>query len=69
MKTSTANMRRPRRPAKAIPATIPGHSPVRMDGECLLPAGGEPLHGPSSSQLPEATRFAASHIEPIESEA
>jgi hypothetical protein len=24
---------------------IPGQAPVRMDGECLLPAGGEWFHG------------------------
>ena len=29
--------------AGELPAVVPGHAPVRMDGECLLPAGGEPV--------------------------
>ena len=48
---------------------IPGQAPLRMDGECLLVAGGEPLHGVLGADAPEALRFCASHIEPIEDEA
>jgi hypothetical protein len=47
---------------------IPGQTPVRVDGQCLLPAGGEPLHGTLLPDAPEALRFAASRIEPIEDE-
>jgi hypothetical protein len=46
----------------------PGQTPVRADGQCLLPGGGEPLHGTLLPDAPEAMRFAASHIEPIEDE-
>ena len=44
-------------------------APVRMDGECLLPAGGEPLHGPLGPDIPDSFHFGISHIEPIEDEA
>lgn len=47
---------------------ILGHAAVRMDGDCLLLAGGEPLHGPFHPDACEAMRFCASHIEPIEDE-
>ena len=44
-------------------------APVRIDGECLLAAGGEPLHGPFCPDVPDAFHFGISHIEPIEDEA
>jgi hypothetical protein len=45
---------------------VPGQAPVLVDGQCLLPAGTEPLHGPFLPDACEAMRFSASHIEPIE---
>jgi hypothetical protein len=50
-------------------ASTPGQAPVRMDDECLLAAGGAPLHGALAPDAPATMRFAASHIEPIEDEA
>jgi hypothetical protein len=50
------------------PKMIPGQAAARMDGECLLLAGGEPLRGPIQRDAGEATRFCASHIDPIEDE-
>ena len=47
---------------------VPGQAPARMDGECLLAAGGEPLHGVLQPNAPETLRFGASHIEPIDDE-
>jgi hypothetical protein len=44
--------------------TIARHAPVRMDGQCLLAAGGEPLHEAIAPDAPETLRFGASHIEP-----
>jgi hypothetical protein len=39
-----------------------------MDGQCLLAAGGEPLHEGLQPDAPASLRFGASHIEPIEDE-
>jgi hypothetical protein len=50
------------------PKRIPGQAAVRMDGECLLLAGGERVHGPFQPDAGAATRFCASHVEPIEDE-
>jgi hypothetical protein len=47
---------------------IPGQAPLRMDDQCLLPAGGEPLHEVLQPDAPDSMRFGASHIEPIEDE-
>jgi len=52
----------------SYPKMIPGQTAVRMDGECLLPVGGEPFHGPFHPALPVPLHFGASHIEPIEDE-
>ena len=69
MNPSIVNMRLPCLVgAGELPAMVPGHAPVRMDGECLLPAGGGPVQRSLCSHVPEAMRFAASHIEPIEDE-
>ena len=54
--------------AEELPAVVPGHAPVRIDGECLLSAGGGPVQASLCSHVSEATRFAASHIEPVEDE-
>ena len=48
--------------------TTPRQPRVRLDGECLRPAGGEPLHGALQPDAPESLRFGASHVEPIEDE-
>ena len=69
MNPSIVNMRLPRLvDAGELRAMVPGHASVRMDGDCLLPAGGGPVHASLCSHVPEAMRFAASHIEPIEDE-
>jgi hypothetical protein len=46
----------------------PGQAPVRLDGDCLLLAGGEPLHAGIRPDAPDGLRFGASHIEPVEDE-
>ena len=48
--------------------TMARYVPVRIDGQCLLAAGGEPLHETLALDAPETLRFAASHIEPVEDE-
>ena len=54
--------------AERKPTISPGRAPVRLDGQCLLAAGGEPLHGVLQAGAPESLRFGATHIEPIEDE-
>ena len=54
--------------SRSYPQMIPGQAPVRMDGECLLPPGGELLHGPIQPDTCDAMRLIASCIEPIEDE-